>query len=175
MKNSLKKKRKGRHSDPVRVQDVEDEAPAKPAKSKKKTVRRKRPQIGDGSVLQGIQPKNAAESVQQMMKVRGGDRFSKYLNYDKLQNLFPGKAASPAGSEAAGPSSSATPTVATPGNQTQATAPLPQPQPQPQPALVPDDDEVDYEGEEEEEMQEEEEYDEEDDQGFGDEDLADDF
>lgn len=37
-KNSLKKKRKSRHSDPARIEDLENEAPEKTAKAKKKRV-----------------------------------------------------------------------------------------------------------------------------------------
>ncbi|KAJ4289604.1 60S ribosomal subunit assembly/export protein [Kalmusia sp. IMI 367209] len=37
-KKGLKKKRKSRHSDPARIEDVEDEAPKKSAKGKKKRV-----------------------------------------------------------------------------------------------------------------------------------------
>jgi transcription factor IIIB subunit 2 len=60
-----------------------DEARGKKAKPKRK---RKRYQMGDGSVLDGQPAASAAEAVQKMIQKRA--KFSSHIDYEKLQELF---------------------------------------------------------------------------------------
>lgn len=78
--------------------------------TKKPKQRRNRSQMGDGSVLGGKPAASPREAVHKMMQKRA-KHFSTHINYDKLKELFPGaegedegtqegstKGASPAGS-----------------------------------------------------------------------------
>ncbi|EFQ89897.1 hypothetical protein PTNB73_07691 [Pyrenophora teres f. teres] len=71
-----------------------EKAEDRPKKPKQK---RKHHQMGDGSVLGGQPAASAAEAAHKMLKKRAKG-FSNYVNYEKLQQLFPG------GSAAATPS-----------------------------------------------------------------------
>jgi transcription factor IIIB subunit 2 len=56
---------------------------------KKKQQRRKHSQMGDGSVLGGSPAASPAEAVEKMLGKRATKGFSKFINYENLNQLYP--------------------------------------------------------------------------------------
>jgi transcription factor IIIB subunit 2 len=149
---------------------LEKELQEASGKTKKPKRRRKRYQMGDGSVLDGQPAGSAAEAVSKMIQKRA--KFSSHIDYEKLQELF--NTGTGEGESAATSANGASPAEA--GASAQGT----QNKPAAEVQEIADEDEGDYE-EEEEEV--EEVYDEPDDdpnmymsdEEYGFEDIPDDF
>jgi transcription factor IIIB subunit 2 len=138
-------------------------------KVKKPKQRRSRNVMGDGSVLGGKPAADSAEAVKLMLEKRAKN-FSSHINYDKLKELFPGQSSGP-NSEVSTPA--ATPAASGPSKQvTQKPAPVEQ---------VPDEELEDEEDYDEEHADYEDEFDDpnnyldDEDVGFDEDDLRDDY
>lgn len=117
-----------------------EEAKGNPKKPKQK---RRKQQIGDGSVLEGRPAASAAEAAKRMLQKRA-KHFSSHINYDVFKDIMPGASSSSEG-------------TATPAEQVATPAPEEQPEPAYQAVPVGEDEDEAEEEEYEEQYAEEEE------------------